>query len=761
MKKIRVYEIAKDLNVSAKEIISELNKLNIDVKSHMSSIEGDVIDKIYNVFSKNNTKKSNVDKNSKNTSQTKKSNRKEKQTNKKDKFTKENQASKKDKVIKDKQDNKNKKFNNKSQDNKGKKTIVKNKKTIDRNKNKKINEDHFKNLQKAKPKHKNKSKAKKKAAETTNLEGIVNVTESGAIEIPETIIVKDFAAAIGVSVSQVISKLIQLGIMASQNQELDFENAELIGMEFDKEIVLKSEDEESMEDIFDLDYEDKEEDMIPRPPVVTVMGHVDHGKTSLLDSIRNTHVTKKEAGGITQHIGAYTVRVNDNKIVFLDTPGHEAFTAMRSRGAQVTDLAILVVAADDGVMPQTIEAINHAKAADVPIIVAINKMDKEGANVDRIKQELSDNGLVPDDWGGDAICVPVSARTGQGIDELLEMVATVAEMEELKANPNRAAVGTVIEAQLDKGRGPTATVLVQKGTLRSGDMVVSGVSSGRIRAMFDDRGKKIKKAGPSIPVLILGLSDVPEAGEFIYVTKDEKTARSYAEKAKNLIKADMVKSSSNIKLDDLFNQISDGTIKDLNIIIKTDVRGTIDAVKQSFEKLSNEEVKVNIIHGAVGGITDSDVNLAAASNAVIIGFNVRPSQSAIDLANYENIDIRTYRVIYDAIEDIKNAIKGMLAPKYVEEVIGRAEVRAIFKVPNVGSVAGIYVLNGKITRNATIRLIRNDIVVHEGEISSLRRFKDDVKELASGYEGGLGLENYNDVKENDILEAYIMKEVKK
>ncbi len=552
-----------------------------------------------------------------------------------------------------------------------------------------------------------------------------------------------------------------MGIMASQNQELNFENAEILGLEFDKEIVLKEEEEITEEEIFeDIDFEDKEEDLKPRPPVVTVMGHVDHGKTSLLDRIRKAHVTKGEAGGITQHIGAYTVRVNDNKVVFLDTPGHEAFTAMRSRGAQVTDLAILVVAADDGVMPQTIEAINHAKAADVPIIVAINKMDKEEANVDRIKQELADNGLMPDDWGGDAICLPVSARTGEGIDDLLEMIVTVSEMEELKANPNRNAIGTVIEAQLDKGRGPTATVLVQKGTLRAGDIIVSGVSSGRVRAMFDDKGKSIKKAGPSIPVLILGLSNVPEAGDFIYAVEDEKTARSYADKAKNLIKADMVKSSGNIKLDDLFNQISDGTVKDLNIIVKTDVRGTIDAVQQSFEKLSNEEVKVNIIHGAVGGITDSDVNLATASNAVIIGFNVRPSQSAIDLANYENVDIRTYRVIYDAIEDIKNAIKGMLDPKFVEEVIGRAEVRAVFKVPNIGAVAGVYITNGKVTRNASIRLIRNDIVIHEGDIASLRRFKDDVKELATGYEGGIGLENYNDIKESDILEAYIMKEIK-
>lgn len=748
MEKIRIYEIAKKLNVPAKEIISELNKLNIEVKSHMSSINDEEAKKIYDIFSKKDNKKDNKPKNVTTNNMSKKNN------NIKDSNISKKQNSKTQKDGKNIENTKNKQDNKKS----SKENKNKNVKNKSKDKNKKINENHFKNLQKSTPKYKNKHKSKKKVADEPS---VATVTESGAIEIPESIIVKDFAEAIDVSVNQVITKLIQMGIMASQNQELDFDNAEILGLEFDKEIVLKENEDTAEEEIFeDIDFEDKDEDLKLRPPVVTVMGHVDHGKTSLLDRIRKAHVTQGEAGGITQHIGAYTVRVNDNKVVFLDTPGHEAFTAMRSRGAQVTDLAILVVAADDGVMPQTIEAINHAKAANVPIIVAINKMDKEDANVDKIKQELADNGLMPDDWGGDAICMPVSARTGDGIDDLLEMIVTVSEMEELKANPNRNAVGTVIEAQLDKGRGPTATVLVQKGTLKAGDIVVSGVSSGRVRAMFDDKGKKIKKAGPSIPVLILGLSNVPEAGDFIYAVEDEKTARSYADKAKNLIKADMVKSSGNIKLDDLFNQISDGTVKDLNIIVKTDVRGTIDAVQQSFEKLSNEEVKVNIIHGAVGGITDSDVNLAAASNAVIIGFNVRPSQSAIDLANYENIDIRTYRVIYDAIEDIKNAIKGMLDPKFVEEVIGRAEVRAVFKVPNIGAVAGVYITNGKVTRNASVRLIRNDIVVHEGDIASLRRFKDDVKELATGYEGGIGLENYNDIKESDILEAYVMKEVK-
>lgn len=740
MKKIRIYELAKNLDVPAKTVIQELDKIGIKVKSHMSSVDANLENKLNEVFnpnsSKNNTKKEG------NTE-----NKKQNHNNKNKKFKKK--SHKKETDDDTEVDSKAFKHENR-QKNKNQNTPNKNKRNKKNSKKVEIDEDHFKNLQKTTPRLKNKYKKKEETEK---------IDPDAPIEIPGSITVADLAEAIGVSLTDLMGKLISYGIMASQNEELSFENAQIISLEFGKEVVQMTEEDLEEDMMEELDFEDKESSLKPRPPVVTVMGHVDHGKTSLLDSIRNTAVTRGEAGGITQHIGASVVNVNNEKIVFLDTPGHEAFTAMRSRGAQVTDLAILVVAADDGVMPQTIEAINHAKAAEVPIIVAINKMDKPEANVGRIKQELADNDLMPDDWGGDAICMPVSARTGEGIDDLLEMILTVSEMEELKANPNRKAIGTVIEAQLDKGRGPTATVLIQKGTLKTGDIVVSGTTSGRIRAMFDDKGKNIKKAGPSFPAQILGLSDVPEAGDTLYAVKDERTARGYANKAKEVQKEDMIKSSSNINLDDLFNQISSGDIKDLNIIIKTDVRGTIDAVKQSFEKLSNEEVKVNIIHGAVGGVTDSDVNLAAASNALIIGFNVRPSQSAIELANYENVEIRTYRVIYEAIEDLKNAIKGMLAPKLVEEVTGRAEIRAVFKVPNVGSVAGIYVTSGKILRNASVRLIRDDIVIHEGDISSLKRFKDDTRELATGYEGGLGIENYNDIKEGDVIESFVMKEV--
>ncbi|NLV75555.1 MAG: translation initiation factor IF-2 [Tissierellia bacterium] len=584
-----------------------------------------------------------------------------------------------------------------------------------------------------------------------------NIKQKKLIKIEDTIIVKDLADKMNVTPAELITKLIDLGIMANQNQSIDFDTANIIGEELGFDVV-KSEPPE-IEDEFDLDYEDDPKDLKPRPPVVTVMGHVDHGKTSLLDAIRKTHVTKQEAGGITQHIGASVVNVKGEKIVFLDTPGHEAFTSMRARGTQVTDIAVLVVAADDGVMPQTVEAINHAKAANVPIIVAINKIDKPDANVDRIRQELVEYGLVAEEWGGDTVNVPVSALKNEGIDELFEMILLVAELQELKANPNRKAVGTVIEAQLDKGRGPVATVLVQKGTLRVGDMVVCGSTSGRIRAMFDDKGKNVKKAGPSIPVMILGLSEVPLSGDILYAVEDEKTARTYAEKKKELDREEQLKATQNVSLDDLFERIQLGEIKELNIIIKTDVRGTIDAIKQSLEKLETDEVKVNIIHGGVGGITESDVMLAAASNAIIIGFNVRPTLNALDIAKEEKVDVRTYRVIYDAIADIEAAIKGMLEPKYEEEVIGRAEVRATFKVPNVGTVAGIYVQDGKITRNSKIRLLRDNVVVFEGNVSSLKRFKDDVKEVLSGYEGGLGLENYNDIKEGDILEAYILKEV--
>lgn len=588
--------------------------------------------------------------------------------------------------------------------------------------------------------------------------------ESPEIEIEDTIIVRDLAEKLNISPSDLITKLIGLGVMAGQNQSIDAETAIIVGEEFGVNIKVASNsgDEESTGlDEFNLDFEDKPEDLKPRPPVVTVMGHVDHGKTSLLDAIRETNVTKGEAGGITQHIGAYAVRVNDKKVVFLDTPGHEAFTSMRARGTQVTDIAILVVAADDGVMPQTIEAINHAKAAGVPIIVAINKMDKPEANLDRIYQELVENGLLPEDWGGDIITVPVSAKNRTGIDDLLEMVLLVAEMQELKANPNRTAVGTIVEAQLDKGKGPLATVLVQKGSLKVGDMVVSGTASGRIRAMIDDKGKRVKKVGPSTPVVILGLSEVPNAGDLLFSVEDEKTAREYAERKKEQLRQEQFRSNAKVSLEDLFEKIKEGEIQDLNIIIKADVRGSMEALAQSLEKLDHEEVRINIIHGGVGGITESDVILASASNAIIIGFNVRPNLNAIEVAQREKVDVRTYRVIYEAIEDIQAAVKGMLAPTIVEEVLGRAEVRATFRLPNNNTIAGIHVLNGKITRNSQIRLLRNDIVIFEGGVSSLKRFKDDVREVAAGYEAGLGLENYNDIKENDLLEAYILKEVER
>ncbi len=567
---------------------------------------------------------------------------------------------------------------------------------------------------------------------------------------------------ISVSPSQIISKLINLGVMVNQNQAIDSDIAIIVAEEFGIELSVNKDSLESadiVDDIINLDFEDDPKDLKNRAPIVTVMGHVDHGKTSLLDAIKKTNVTKSEAGGITQHIGAYSVNVNNKKICFLDTPGHEAFTSMRARGAQVTDIAILVVAADDGVMPQTIEAINHSKAANVPIIIAINKVDKPTANIERIKQELVENALVPEDWGGDTITVPVSAKNGDGIEDLLEMILLVAEIQELKANPNRNAVGTIVEAQLDKGKGPMATVLVQKGTLEVGSMVISGSSFGRVRAMFDDKGKRVKKAGPSTPVVILGLSRVPNAGDLLYGIDDEKAARALAEKNQEITREQQMKSDQKVSLDDLFERIKLGEIKDLNIIIKGDVRGSIEALKQSLEKLDTEEVKTNIIHGGVGGITESDIMLASASNAIVIGFNVRPNLNAIELSRREKVDVRTYRVIYEAIEDIQSAIKGMHAPTIVEEVMGRAEVRATFRLPSGNTIAGIYVVNGKITRNSKIRLLRNDIVVFEGNVASLKRFKDDAREVLSGFEAGLGLENYNDVKEGDLLEAFILKEL--
>lgn len=693
MSKIRIYELAKEVGLSSKELIAILeNEFGLELASHMSVIEGENLELIREYFN-------------------------ELQEEKEKKQKKE-----KEEVVFDKYD-----------------------------------EEYDKEIAR-------KEKKKKKANKVKEEEKVETVKEESndkIVYLEEGSTVKDFAELINKPVTQIIGELMKMGAMLNMNQQISIEQAMEIGMTFNILVEEKSEEIDDSEDISSVDFEDKEEDLQPRAPIVSVMGHVDHGKTSLLDKMRNSRVVKSEAGGITQHIGASNVYVNDKKIVFLDTPGHEAFTQMRLRGANATDIAILVVAADDGVMPQTIEAINHARAAHTPIIVAINKMDKYEANPDKVMSELAEQGLTPEAWGGDTIMVPVSAHTGEGIDELLEMILLVAEMEDLKANPNRDAVGIVIEAQLDKGRGPVATVLVNKGTLNKGDFVVSGHSSGKVRAMFDSNQKQVKKAKPSTAVLILGLSDVPEAGDKIYAIKDEKLGKKFAEKAKEKEKAEYVKRTSTVNLDQLFNQISDGEVKDLNIIVKTDVKGTIEAVSSSLLKLSNDEVRVNVIHGAVGGINESDIMLANASNAIIIGFNVRPNQGAKTQAEEQGIEIRTYRVIYEAIQDIEQAIKGMLAPEYVEEVIGSAEIRDVFKVPGVGNVAGIYVTNGKMQRNAKVRLVRNDVVIFEGVISSLRRYKDDVKELQQGYEGGLGIENYNDVKVGDTIEAFVDKEVER
>ncbi|WP_415537780.1 translation initiation factor IF-2 [Dehalobacter sp. 4CP] len=577
------------------------------------------------------------------------------------------------------------------------------------------------------------------------------------IIIPESLSVQELALRMSRKAGEVIKELMKLGVMATINQEIDADTATIVATEMGMTLEVRA--EKSMAVIEEV--EDDASTLKFRPPVVTVMGHVDHGKTSLLDAIRSANVTASEAGGITQHIGAYQVEIKNQKITFLDTPGHEAFTAMRARGAQVTDIAILVVAADDGVMPQTVEAINHAKAANVPIIVAINKIDKENANPDRVKQELTEYGLVVEEWGGDTITVPVSAKARLNIDTLLEMVLLVAEMKDLKANPNRKATGTVIEAKLDKGKGPVATVLVSKGTLNIGDIIVAGHSFGRIRGMVDDKGRRVKKAGPSMPVEVQGLSEVPPAGEIFNVVNDEKLARSVTEARMDEKKAEEVKQKSRISLDDLFDKIKEGEVKDLNIIIKADVQGSVEAIKQSLAKLTTSEVRVNIIHGGVGAISESDVMLAAASNAIIIGFNVRHDSNTKSTAELQGVDIRMYRVIYDAIDDIKAAMEGLLEPTFKEVIQGKAEVRQIFKVPKAGTVAGSYITDGKIHRSDKIRVIRDGIVVHEGDLESLRRFKDDAKEVAEGYECGIGLKNFNDLKEGDILEAFTMEEVKR
>lgn len=688
---MRIYELAKELNLKSKDLVEIINDLGIEVSSHMSTLKGEELALVTEFL----------------------------------------------------------------KDDKDKETIESDEDIIE---NDNIGDlEEIDNLEEI-----------EEVVETENAEPVEEIEEvedidENLIQLPSSMTVLEFSEYIDSNINQVIMKLIELGVMASQNEQIDYETAAILAGEFGLETIEKSVEAEVDDTDFEiiLDFEDDEKDLESRPPVVTVMGHVDHGKTSLLDSIRESHITRGEAGGITQHIGASTVSINNQTIVFLDTPGHEAFTAMRSRGASITDITILVIAADDGVMPQTIEAINHAKAAGVPIIVAVNKMDKPEANLDRVYQELAENQLMPEEWGGDIVTVPVSAKTGQGIDDLLEMVLMIAEMEELKANPKRNAIATVIEAKLDVGKGPVATVLVQKGTLKYGDIILSGVTSGRVRAMFDDSGKAIKSVGPSMPAQILGLSEVPESGDQLFVVDDERTARDYAESLKDKLKDDKVKASENISLDALFDNLQVGDMKDLNLIIKTDVKGTIDAVTGSLAKLSNEEVKVNFVHTGVGGITESDILLADTSNAVIIGFNVRPNATASESAKRMGVDVRTYRVIYEAIADVEKAINGMLTPEYKEEVIGRAQIRQVFKVPNQGNVAGIYVQNGKVTRNATVRLLRNDVIVTESAINSLKRFKDDVKEINTGYEGGLGLEGYDDIKEGDAMEFYVMKEVER
>lgn len=681
MSKLRVYELAKELNVSSKDLITVLmDEFSVEVKNHMSVIEDEDADLIKELLAGDANKLAELTE----------------------------------------------------------KTLV----------------DEYEEILQAEAGKIKKGKKRKKNDDSEDVELNVEV-----IEIGDTITVKELAEKLNKPVNDVIRTLIFTGVMAGINQEIDFQTAEKVAEKYEVEIYRK-EEESTLEEQFE-DEIIEDEALENRPPIVTVMGHVDHGKTSLLDAIRKAKVTDTEAGGITQHIGAYTVNVNGQELTFLDTPGHEAFTAMRARGAQVTDIVILVVAADDGIMPQTAEAINHCKAANVPMIIAINKMDREGANPDRVKQELTEFGLVVEDWGGDVIAVPVSAKTHENIDTLLEMVVLTSEMLELQANPARKAKGTVIEAKLDKGRGAVATLLVQNGTLNSGDSIIVGSTYGRIRAMFDDSGKKIKAAGPSIPVEVLGLSEVPAAGDRFTVVKDEKTARQMAESRKEKARQEGFNNSNRVSLEDLYSQIKEGKVKELSVIIKADVQGSIEAIKGSLEKLSTDDVRVRVIHGAVGAITETDVTLAAASNAVVIGFNVRPDNNATIIAERDGVELKTYRIIYDAIEDVKSAMIGMLEPEYKEVVLGTVEVRNTFKISNVGTIAGGYVLTGKLVRNSDVRVIREGIVIFESKFASLKRFKDDVKEVNTGYECGFSIEKFNDIKEGDIVEAFTMEAIKR
>jgi translation initiation factor IF-2 len=691
MAKIRVYNLAHELDMDSKEVIELLNDLDIDVSSHMSTITDETAELVKGMYAGDNT-------------------------------AAENEEAHKEAV--------------KAEAEKSKEEAEK--------------------AAEAAEQAESETEAEAEAEEDE-----VEETEEDAVEIETPITVKEFAEEIGQAPNNLIVELMNMGVMASVNQSLDEDTLELLAEEIGVKIKFKSEEEEKASLRVGPEIEDKEEDLEVRPPIVTVMGHVDHGKTTLLDVIRESRVAGSEAGGITQHIGAYQAEVDNKKITFIDTPGHEAFTAMRARGAQITDIAILVVAADDGIMPQTEEAINHAKAAGIPIIVAINKIDKANAQPERVKQELTEYGLVPEDWGGNTICVNVSALQKQNIDELLEMIILVSEMEELKANPNRLAEGIVIEAELDKGRGPVATVLVKNGTLKVGDPLLAGLTSGRVRAMFNEYGDSLDIAGPSSAVEVLGFNEVPDAGDFVQVLEDERQARDVASDRQDEKRQAELKSDAKVSLDDLYKQIQEGEVKELNIIIKADVQGSIEALKASLLRLGTDEVTVNVIHTGVGGVNETDVNLASASNAIIIGFNVRPDNNALKAAEKEKVDIRTYRVIYKALEDIKDAMAGLLDPELREEVTGRAEVRDTFKVPDVGIIAGAYITDGHVNRNYDARLIRDGVVIHEGTISSLKRFENDVREVKSGYECGIGIENYNDIKVGDIIEFYTYKEIKR
>ena len=805
MKKYRVNEVAKDLNVENKDVIEALKPFSDEPKKYMTALTEEDLDVVFDTFTKENSVESfdayfaeredaqptssskEAPESKENTAakvQEKAVVEKEKTTvkpavkesksnaaNKNNKQTKP-AAQKQEKTMQDKKDTAtNTVVTTSDAVQKPAGRIVDTRTSqvnmdrynekYDRLASEKVKTDQTVNKQKLTQRssqYRGKPKNSRKETEAERLKRIQleRQKKQMTITIPDEIVVNELALRLKATAAEVIKKLMMMGVMATVNDVIDFDTASLIAMEFhakvEKEVVVTIE-----EQIID-DSEDEDDNLVPRAPVVVVMGHVDHGKTSLLDAIRKANVTKSEAGGITQHIGAYRVPVGDGEITFLDTPGHEAFTTMRARGAQVTDIAILVVAADDGIKPQTVEAISHAKAAGVSIIVAINKMDKPTANPDRVKEQLTQHEILPEEWGGDVPCMPISALTGEGIQELLEMVMLVADMKELKANPHRAAKGTVIEARLDKGRGPIATILVQNGTLNIGDSIVAGTTVGRVRAMTNDRGELVKSAGPSVPVEITGLDDVPTGGDIFNAVSDERLGRQLVEQRRSQQKEERFNAQTKVTLDNLFDQMQEGQMKELQIIVKADVQGSFEAVKQSLEKLSNDEVRVRVIHGGVGAISESDVMLASASNAIIIGFNVRPDPVAEENAKRDGIDLHLYRIIYEAIEDVQAAMKGMLAPKYRELFYGRAECRQVYKISNVGIVMGSYVTDGKIVRNSLVRIVRDGIIIADDKIASLRRFKDDVKEVAEGYECGVTLEHFNDVKEGDVFESYIMEE---